>query len=158
MSIVIKAGTASGSPMAGDGAARDPGINEAMIEGLVRAFYGRARLDPLLGPVFEHAIADWEAHIGRLCAFWSSVTLKSGRYRGHPMAAHAPLPIDCLHFTRWLDLFTDTAEAVCPPAAAAVFMGRANQIADSLELGIAAKRGEITARIDRPAPVERRGP
>src|SRR5947208_301842 len=30
------------------------GIDEPMIDRLVRAFYGRARLDPLLGPVFKH--------------------------------------------------------------------------------------------------------
>jgi hypothetical protein len=29
------------------------GIGEAMIERLVRAFYGRARLDPFIGPIFE---------------------------------------------------------------------------------------------------------
>jgi hemoglobin len=150
-----QAGNVSVSPTAGEGAPFDPGINEAMIEGLVRAFYGRARLDPLLGPVFEAAVTDWEAHIGRLCAFWSSITLKSGRYRGEPMAAHVPLPIDSPHFERWLELFADTVEKMCLPAAAAVFMGRANQIADSLELGMAAKRGEIKSAVDRPIRAER---
>ena len=34
------------------------GIDEAMIERLVRAFYGRARLDPLIGPIFESKVRD----------------------------------------------------------------------------------------------------
>jgi hypothetical protein len=34
------------------------GIDEAMIERLIRAFYGRARLDPLIGPIFESKVRD----------------------------------------------------------------------------------------------------
>src|SRR3546814_10818785 len=49
------------------------GIDEPMIERLVRSFYDRARRDPLIGPVFEYKVKDWEAHIPRMCAFWSSV-------------------------------------------------------------------------------------
>jgi hemoglobin len=55
------------------------GIDEVMIEQLVRKFYSRARFDPLIGPVFESKVRDWEGHIARMCAFWSSVALMSGR-------------------------------------------------------------------------------
>jgi hemoglobin len=96
------------------------GIHEAMIEALVRAFYGRARHDPLIGPVFERQVHDWEAHIRRLCTFWSSVALMSGHYHGQPMLAHLPLPIDTPHFDRWLEIFAETARDLCPPAAAAM--------------------------------------
>ena len=44
------------------------GIDEAMIERLVRTFYGRARLDTLIGPIFEDKVHDWERHLGRMCA------------------------------------------------------------------------------------------
>ncbi len=126
------------------------GINMAMIERLVRAFYSRARRDPLIGPVFEHHVAHWDAHIPGMCDFWSSVALMSGRYHGQPMTAHIPLPIDTPHFDRWLELFAETAQEVCPPAAAALFIDRAHRIADSLELGIAAQKGEIRPRRPRP--------
>jgi hemoglobin len=128
------------------------GIDMVMIERLVRAFYGRARHDPLIGPVFERHVADWDAHIPRMCDFWSSVALMSGRYHGQPMTAHLPLPIDTPHFDRWLELFAETAREVCPPAAAALFIDRAHGIADSLELGIAAQKGEISSPRARPAP------
>jgi hemoglobin len=118
------------------------GIDEPMIERLVRGFYERARLDPLLGPVFESKVHDWEAHLRRMCEFWSSVALMSGRYHGQPMKAHLPLPIDTPHFDRWLSIFAETAEALCPPAAAKHFLERAYRIADSLELGIAFHKGE----------------
>ena len=119
------------------------GIDEAMIERLVRTFYGRARLDPLIGPIFDNKVRDWDKHIGRMCAFWSSVVLMSGRYHGHPMAAHLPLPVDTPHFDRWLEIFAQAAQDVCTPAAAAYFLDRAPRIAESLELGITVQRGEI---------------
>ncbi|MGE3148258.1 MAG: group III truncated hemoglobin [Pseudorhodoplanes sp.] len=119
------------------------GIDEAMIERLVRTFYARVQLDPLIGPVFAAKIVDWEHHITKLCAFWSSVALMSGRYHGQPMQKHINLPIDSAHFDRWLALFEKTAIELCPPAAAAHFIERARRIADSLEMGIAMRQGVI---------------
>jgi hemoglobin len=126
------------------------GIDEAMLERLVRAFYDRARKDPLIGPIFENKVDDWEGHFRRMCAFWSSVALMSGRYHGQPMVAHLPLPIDTPHFDRWLQIFGQTARDVCPPSAAAHFLDRAHRIADSLELGIASRKGEIRPKRVRP--------
>ena len=119
------------------------GIDEAMIERLVRTFYGRARRDPMIGPIFESKVHDWEGHLRRICAFWSSVALMSGRYHGQPMVTHLPLPIDTPHFDRWLEIFAETAREVCPPAAAAHFLERAQRIAESLDLGIAVQKGKI---------------
>jgi hemoglobin len=116
------------------------GIDERMIAQLVRSFYDSARRDPLIGPIFERQVADWDAHLARMCDFWSSVALMSGRYHGQPMAAHLPLPIEAQHFRRWLELFSATAREVCPPTAAAHFVARAERIAESLQLGIRAQR------------------
>lgn len=132
--------------------ARQAGIDEAMIERLVRRFYGRVQEDETLGPIFAARITDWEPHIERICAFWSSVVLMSGRYRGQPMRMHAPLPVDARHFDRWLALFAETAEALCPPEAARQFVERARRIAESLELGIAMSRGEMLTRGQRLGP------
>jgi len=119
------------------------GIDEAMIEALVRGFYDKVRADPVLGPVFAERITDWEPHLQRMCAFWSSVALMSGRYHGQPMEKHAPLPIDARHFDRWMALFEETAAELCPPAAATHFVDRARRIADSLELAVAARNGVV---------------
>jgi hemoglobin len=119
------------------------GISEPMIRSLVHTFYARVRVDPMLGPIFDRTIEDWDAHLEKLCAFWSSVTLMTGRYKGTPMQAHAALPqITPAHFERWLALFQATAVELCPEDAAAVFVDRASRIADSLQLGIALHRGE----------------
>ncbi len=128
---------------------RRTGIDEAMIERLVRGFYARVRADALLGPVFESRIQDREPHLRRMMAFWSSVALMSGSYSGQPMRLHQPLPIDAAHFDRWLALFAETAASLCPPAAAAHFEERARRIAESLELGIALSAGRLLRKGER---------
>ncbi|HYD89750.1 MAG TPA: group III truncated hemoglobin [Vitreimonas sp.] len=128
------------------------GVDEKMIERLVRAFYGDIRADEVLGPIFEARISDWEPHLQRMCAFWSSVMLRSGRYSGRPMPMHAPLPVGGAHFDRWLGLFEAAAQRECG-AAADLFVARARMIAQSLELGIAGARGLILGLDERlPAP------
>jgi hemoglobin len=129
--------------------AADTGITEAMIEQLVRAFYAKVRADPVLGPVFEAKIADWEPHLAQMFAFWSSVALMTGRYHGTPMIKHVRLPIDAGHFDRWLALFEDTAREICPPEAAAHFIDRAHRIAASLELGVAGANGVMLGKGER---------
>ena len=118
------------------------GITETQIERLVGAFYARIRDDALLGPIFAARVEDWDTHLKKMCAFWSSVALMSGRYSGQPMQAHLPLPVDETHFARWLAIFEETANEVCTTAGAAHFMERARRIAESLRMGIAFHRGE----------------
>lgn len=125
------------------------GIDEAMIERLVHAFYGRVRNDPLIGPVFAARISDWEPHLARMCMFWSSVALMSGRYHGAPMPKHTVLPVDARHFDRWMELFRQTAREVCPPEAAELFIDRATLIARSLEAGVAAANGRLLGKNER---------
>lgn len=125
------------------------GIDEAMIERLVRAFYDRVREDALLAPVFAERIEDWELHLERMYAFWSSVALLTGRYHGQPTAKHQPLPVDARHFDRWLTLFEATARDLCPPAAAEHFIERARNIAQSLELAIANQNGKLLKKGER---------
>ena len=125
------------------------GIDEAMIERLVRGFYAKVREDAVLGPVFESRIKDWEPHLAQMCAFWSSVALMTGRYHGTPMAKHLPLPVDGGHFDRWLALFEETAREICPGEAEAHFVERARRIAQSLEFGIAGFHGVMLGKGDR---------
>jgi hemoglobin len=121
------------------------GVDEEMIGTLVDRFYAAVRRDEVLGPVFEARIADWGDHLEKLRAFWSSVVLMTGRYKGRPMPAHLAIAeISDVHFARWLDLFGKTALAVCPPEAASLFIDRAARIAESLHLGISLHRGDHT--------------
>jgi hemoglobin len=127
----------------------ETGIDEAMIEALVRGFYARISEDEMLGPIFASRVAAWEPHIKQMCAFWSSVALMTGRYHGQPTQKHLPLPIDAVHFDRWLEIFDATARNLCPPKAAEHFIERAHRIAESLELGIAGAQGLILRKGER---------
>lgn len=132
------------NPLTHPGAAH-PDLREPMIAELVRSFYGRARQDVLIGPVFEAAVEDWDEHIGKITDFWSGVMLRTGRYDGRPMRPHLILPLTGEHFDRWLDLFEATARELCPPEIAEAFIVRARRIADSFEMARASQRGEIAA-------------
>jgi hemoglobin len=129
------------------------GIDEAMIRRLVHGFYSRIRIDPVLGPIFAARIKEWDPHLARMCAFWSSVVLMTGRYHGRPMQKHALLPVSGTHFDRWLQLFADTARELCPPLAAEHFIDRARMIGASLELGIATHRGLFLGKGERLPPI-----
>ena len=111
-------------------------FTEAGIGVLVDRFYAKARRDPVIGPVFEQAVADWDAHLATLTDFWSSVMLTSGRYKGNPMAAHVKHPIEVRFFDRWLELWRETAAEVFEPAVAAKFSEKAGRIAESLTLAL----------------------
>ena len=117
------------------------GIDEAGLQRLVARFYASVRADERLGPVFERAVDDWPRHLDRLAAFWSSVMLTSGRYKGSPMAAHlrhaAALTPDL--FDRWLALWQSATEAEMPPAAAAALHAAAARIARSLQLALVSR-------------------
>ena len=120
------------------------GVTEEMIEQLVHAFYARVRAEPVLGPIFNGAIDDWDEHLEKLCDFWSSVLLMTGRFKGRPMAVHVQVPdIQPAHFARWLDLFGYTARQVWPSAAAELVIEKAQMIGRSLQMGIAVSRGEL---------------
>jgi hemoglobin len=72
------------------------------------------------------------------------VVLSTRRFTGRPMQKHVAIPeIAPAHFARWLELFRRTANEVCPPEAAALFAAKAEMIAESLQLGVAASRGEL---------------
>lgn len=128
-------------------------ITEDNLRRLVDLFYDRVRADPMLGPIFNPAIGDWPAHLAKLHAFWSSVMLTSGRYKGQPMAAHlahgdAMTPET---FGRWLELWRETTNALFEPELAAAFQKKAGRIAESLRLALVYRDG-----IPRPATRQER--
>lgn len=113
-------------------------ITEDNIAKLVSAFYARVREDAVLGPIFNGAIQDWPHHLNKLQAFWSSVLLTSGRYKGQPMVAHVrhERHMTRENFARWLELWRETSSDLLTPEAAAIFQEKADRIAESLQLGV----------------------
>lgn len=111
-------------------------VSEPAIAAMVERFYTKARRDPMLGPLFEAAVEDWDEHFAKLGDFWSSVMLTTGRYKGNPMAAHLKHPIEPQFFDRWLALWRETAGELFPPEIAAGWRAKAERIAESLKLAL----------------------
>lgn len=121
------------------------GLDEAMIRAVVNEFYARARRDDVVGPVFNRVIpeAEWPAHLDKIADFWSSMLLGTGRYDGRPMPKHLAIPeLSDAHFMRWLRLFRETVEQICPPDIAALFVERSERIGNSFRMNIAMRRGD----------------
>jgi hemoglobin len=120
-------------------------LDEAMVASVVSAFYAKARQDDVIGPVFNRVVAakDWPEHIQTITDFWSSMLLGTRRYAGRPMPKHLAIPeLSDEHFQRWLTLFRETAEELCPPHIAALFVDRAERIGYNFRVRIAQFRGQ----------------
>lgn len=85
--------------------------NRKDIQLLVDSFYDKVNHDPLLSPVFnEKAAVNWEKHLPIMYDFWSTMLLGDKSYRGNPFMKHIPLPINKVHFERWMQLFLETVD------------------------------------------------
>ncbi len=124
-------------------------ISEKQIAVLVDTFYARVRQDETLGPIFERVVGDaWEPHLEKMRAFWSSLTLASGRYKGNPMMAHLMLTprIGAEHFERWLALWRQTAAELFPGHAAVKFVDKAETMAERLLATIDQYHGHLASQ------------
>ena len=130
-------------------AAKLSDVSEDGIRRLVDAFYDKVRLDAELAPIFLRAIpGDWEPHLTRMYAFWSSVMLTTGRYKGNPVVKHLVIPGIQPHlFERWLALFSETCGELFDDGVSEEFRAKAARIAESLKLA-------LFYRPDRPWPPE----
>ncbi len=119
-------------------------IDEDSIHALVHGFYDKVMADPDLVAIFGREITreQWPAHLEKMCAFWSSVLLRSGRYDGRPMRPHLTIPdIEDRHFQRWLTLFAATARQVFDERDANGVIATAERIGHNFRLGRAQNRG-----------------
>lgn len=131
-------------------AVRHPEVTEDNIRELVDAFYVKVRADSEIGPVFARSIPgdDWQPHLDKMYAFWSSVMLMSGRYKGNPVMKHKMITgMQPKMFARWLTLFHETSGEYFDDAVCAEFRVKAERIAESLKIA-------MFYSADRPWPKE----
>jgi hemoglobin len=89
--------------------------DRADCERLVRAFYSRALVDPIIGFIFvDVAHLDLEAHVPRITSFWETILLGGQSYTGGAFRPHAMIhtraPLRRGHFERWLWLWRTTVD------------------------------------------------
>ncbi len=113
-----------------------PSIDAAQISALVDQFYAKVRAHERLGLLFANGMEkDWPEHLERMKAFWRSVLLKTGEYKGKPVPAHMKLEeITTDDFNQWLQMFEETASSLMVPEAVPLVLKTAERIASSLWL------------------------
>lgn len=89
--------------------------DRADCERLVRAFYGKAMEDELIGWIFtDVAHLDLDAHVPVVTSFWETVLLGNQSYYGGAFGVHARLHekagLRKAHFDRWLILWCRTVD------------------------------------------------
>src|ERR687886_1270119 len=132
----------------------------ADCERLVRAFYGRALSDPIIGWLFtDVAKLDLEAHVPRITSFWETILLGAQSYGGGAFRPHAALhmkaPLRRAHFEQWLRLWVAKGDEL--------FAGERAELAKSHARRAAAAFHARLQTIERPAEppgliVTRHGP
>lgn len=106
--------SAQPSPQAGPEGLHDI-ETRADCERLVRAFYGRALTDPIIGWLFtDVAKLDLEEHVPRITRFWETMLLDAQTYGGGAFRPHLELnakaQLKAGHFERWVHLWRMTVD------------------------------------------------
>jgi hemoglobin len=106
----------------------------ADCERLVRAFYGRAFEDPIIGFLFtDVAKLDLEAHVPRITSFWETILLGAQSYGGGAFRPHAALnakaPLRRAHFDQWVNLWSSTVDDLFAGERAELAKAHAHRVA-----------------------------
>lgn len=127
--------------------------DRADCERLVRAFYGRALTDPMIGFLFvDVAKIDLEQHVPVITSFWETILLGRQSYSGGAFAPHASLhrkaPLRRAHFDRWVVLWCATVDELFAGERAELAKAHAVRVARAFH-----RRLEGLPVDDEPTPV-----
>jgi hemoglobin len=114
-------------------------------ERLVRAFYGRALDDPVIGWIFvDIAKLDVEAHVPKIASFWETILLGARSYSGGAFRPHAALNtrvrLRAGHFERWLWLWNSTVDDLFEGERAELAKAHARRVAQAFKTRLADAR------------------
>ncbi len=123
-------------PEKGDRLQRYEEVDSQAIHVLVHTFYGCIRSHSRLGEIFERRLeGKWDEHLPRMEAFWQSVLLKNGAYKGKPVPAHLKQKeLVSSDFGEWLAVFRPVVRELFVPDLADEIIVVAERIAQSLWL------------------------
>lgn len=115
--------------------------NKDDIKLLVDTFYDKVKSDELIAGFFTTVVqVNWEKHLPVMYAFWENVLFHQGGYAGNPMVQHQQLhqksPMSAAHFSRWLQLFGETVDALFAGEQAEIMKQRATSIATVMQIKI----------------------
>lgn len=112
------------------------------LEQLMTAFYAQAINDAVIGHFFTEVVKlNLKHHIPLIVDFWESVLLNGTQYQRNAMQPHMRLhqlsPMEPQHFSRWLQLFEKTVDAMFAGEKAELAKQRAQSIATLMQIKIA---------------------
>ncbi|HPE82804.1 MAG: group III truncated hemoglobin [Aequorivita sp.] len=119
---------------------------------LVTTFYSKVRKEPLLGPIFNGIITDWETHLELLTDFWETNLFFKRKYFGNPMHAHIEVDkkvggtINELHFGTWINLWHETIDELFEGETANIAKNRARNMGTFIHLNVFNARNEGTQK------------
>ncbi|HMJ04465.1 MAG TPA: group III truncated hemoglobin [Conexibacter sp.] len=132
----------------------------ADCERLVRAFYGRALKDPVIGWLFvDVARIDLEAHVPAITSFWETILLGVRSYDGSPFPPHAEVhakaQLKAGHFGRWLALWTMTVDELFAGERADLAKAHAVRVAQAFHRRLQAfpSPGNPDPTVERPGAI-----
>ncbi len=108
--------------------------NREDCERLVRAFYGRALTDPVIGFIFvDVAHLDLDEHVPKIASFWETILLGAQSYAGGAFRPHAVINAQVRlragHFERWLWLWRATVDELFAGERAELAKSHAERVA-----------------------------
>ena len=111
-------------------------VTKENLNKMVILFYTKILQDEIVAPFFIEKLGDdlknekWIPHIELLTNFWASIALGDSAYKGNPFAPHLDIQnISREAFSRWLELFSATLDAIYVPQIANQFKERSTVIA-----------------------------
>lgn len=133
------------APRSGDRLCRYETVDAQAIQVMVHTFYGCIREHPRLGGIFNKRLnGKWEDHLPKMEAFWQSVLLKNGAYKGKPVPAHLKLKeVVSSDYADWLSVFRPVVRELFVPEIADEIIAVAERIAQSLWLATFGHAGSM---------------
>ena len=119
-------------PVNPDGVTLYERIGPDGIERLVQSFYGKARYEPVLEPVFSAHVEDWPEHIANITQFWFRMTGGPSKWAGG-MGRHFFLNLEGAHFQAWLRVWEENCRELLPDREASEMTAFAQNIGRDLE-------------------------
>ena len=126
--------------------------NRADIDLLMTEFYSTAMVDETIGYIFtDVAKLDLDHHLPIIGDFWDTLLFQAGkysRYGRNPLMVHAELnemtPLKPHHFSRWLEIFSETIDRLFAGERADFLKFRAAMIADRMLKFIGVHAAEVS--------------
>ncbi len=114
----------------------EPGVD---IELLVKSFYQKVKLDPVIGYIFTDLVqVNWDVHMPVMFRFWENILFYTGSYTGNPLKIHKHLhslfPLTEEHFAVWNRLFFSTVDELFEGEKANLAKQRALSISTVMQL------------------------